>query len=58
MSVCNVHSNISLHFLKNFSTGNLGVLFARISMTTQAGDLIQNCRSSSSKVVVGNSGLD
>ena len=52
-----IHSNLSLHFLQNFSMGDLGVhVFSLISPWLQGLEII--CRSSSSKVIVGNGGLN
>ena len=42
-------SDVSVHFMENFSAGDVGVIVL-ISMTTR----LQICGSSSSKVVVGN----
>ena len=59
-SACNVCSNVHCNFLQNFSTGDPGIFFAYISMTTQARDfkfagaIVHNC----SRVVVGNGGLN
>ena len=59
-SACNVCSNVHCNFLQNFSTGDPGIFFAYISMTTRARDfkfagaIVHN----SSKVVVGNGGLN
>ena len=49
-SACNVHGNVSLYFMQNFSMGDPGVLLLKSPWL--------HSKSSSSRVVVGNGGLN
>ena len=55
-SVCNVRDNVSVLFLRNFNMGDPGTFGSYLH--DYRGQRLQICRSSSSKVIVGNGDLN